>query len=69
MDFYHDVDLYQQSRVIYTLLAYLRDIGGLFGAFNGIFGSLIFILTFNGLYQLLTSRLYRVNAMEETDED
>ena len=47
----------------------MRDIGGLFGAFNGIFGGLLFVLTFNGLYQLLTSRLYRVNVVPEDQND
>lgn len=67
VEFYHDVDQYVQVRVIYTLLAFLRDIGGLFGAFNGIFGGIIFILTFNALYQQLTSRLYRVNVLSGID--
>ena len=50
VDFYHDMDLYTYTRSTYTLLDYLRDIGGLLGAFNGVFGALVFILNFNGLY-------------------
>jgi len=42
------------------MLDYLRDIGGLFGAFNAIFGTIVFILNFNGLYQLITSTMFRV---------
>lgn len=44
------MDLYDYTRTSYTLLDYLRDIGGLFGAFNAISGALVFILNFNGLY-------------------
>ena len=61
--------MYKAYRVIYTLLSFLKDIGGLFSAFNGMFGGLMFILTFNGLYQLLTSRLYRVNVLPENAND
>ena len=50
IDFYLDMDLYDYTRSTYTLLDYLRDIGGLFGAFNAISGGLVFVLNFNGLY-------------------
>ena len=52
------------ERKIYTILGLLRDVGGLWGALSGISSGITFILTFNGLYQLLTSRLYRVNYSE-----
>ena len=61
VDYYHDQDLQKVSRVVYNILGFLRDVGGLWGALQGIFNGIVFILTFNGLYQLLTSRLYRVN--------
>ena len=60
IDFYHDMNLYKYTRTTYTLLDYLRDIGGLLGAFNGVFSGIVFILNFNGLYQLMTSRLFKV---------
>lgn len=58
------MDQYTYTRVTYTFLDYMRDIGGLFGAFNAIFGALIFILNFNGLYQFITSRLFQVQTFE-----
>ena len=54
--------MFQISREVYTVLGFLRDVGGLLGALNGIFNGIAFVLTFNGLYQLLTSRLYRVDS-------
>ena len=33
IEFYQGSDLYSYSRITYTFLDYLRDIGGLFGAF------------------------------------
>ena len=63
VSFYISGDLIRYTRTTYSLLDYLRDIGGLFGAFNAIFGSIVFILNFNGLYQLLTSTLFRVQSL------
>ena len=60
IDFYVSSDQFLYTRTTYSLLDYLRDIGGLFGAFNAIFGAIVFILNFNGLYQLLTSTMFRV---------
>lgn len=53
------------TRSTYSLLDYLRDIGGLFGAFNAIFGSIVFVLNLNGLYQLLTSTMFRVQTLTQ----
>ena len=50
VDYYHDKDLYKVSREVYTVLGFLRDVGGLLGALNGIFNGIAFVLTFNGLY-------------------
>ena len=61
VDYYHDQDLHHTQRIVYTILGFLRDVGGLWGALTGIFNGIAFVLTFNGLYQLLTSLLYRVN--------
>ena len=63
MSFLHDQDKYTYDRRTYTILDYLRDIGGLLGSFNGIFTGLIFIVNFNGLYHWLTSQLYTVQSM------
>ena len=55
IEFVHDQNYYKYRRITYTILDYLRDIGGLLGSFNGIFTGLIFIVNFNGLYHWLTS--------------
>ena len=55
-----DKDLYKYVRNAYTILDLLRDIGGLFNALNVIFSALVFLLNFDGLYQWLTSKLFRV---------
>ena len=60
INFYASSDQFLYTRTTYSLLDYLRDIGGLFGAFNAIFGSIVFVLNFNGLYHLLTSTMFRV---------
>ena len=63
-----DHNLYIYKRTTYSFLDYLRDIGGLFSSFNAIFNGLVFILNYNGLFQLLTSRLFRIQ-IEPDDED
>lgn len=50
-----DNNLYTMRRLSYSILDYLRDIGGLFGALNGIFSGIVFVLNFNGMQQWLTS--------------
>ena len=57
------MDLYEYTLSTNTLLDYLRDIGGLFGALNAISAALVFILNFNGLNQFLTSRLFNVQLI------
>ena len=63
--FSQDKDLYKYVRNAYTILDLLRDIGGLFGALNAIFTALVFLLNFDGLYQWLTSHLFRVQLMPD----
>ena len=60
-----DNDLYKYVRNVYTILDLLRDIGGLYGALNAIFTAIVFILNFDGLYQWLTSKLFRVEIMPQ----
>ena len=60
VEFVHDKDFYKYARTSYTFMDLLRDVGGLLGALNGVFSSIIFILNFNGLYWWLTSQLFRV---------
>ena len=55
--------LKKYDRVAYSLLDYLRDIGGLFGAFNALFTGIVYFFNFNGLYQWLTSMLFRVQCV------
>ncbi len=57
------------TRTTYNLLDYLRDIGGLFGALNAIFGAIVFVLNFDGLYQLLTSTLFRVQTLDQASQN
>ena len=48
------------QRIVYNVLDYLGDIGGLFGTFTGLATTFSLILNFNGVYHLLTSQLFRV---------
>ena len=61
----HDQNLYKYSRKTYSFLDYLRDLGGLLSSVNGLFTVLVFIVNFEGLYQWLTSSLYRVQSMTD----
>ena len=45
-----DPSLYRSNRFGYSFLDYLRDIGGLFGAFNAIFTGIVFIMNFNAMH-------------------
>ena len=45
-----DHDLHKYQRITYSLLDYLRDIGGLFGAFNAIITVIVFVLNFNAMH-------------------
>ena len=60
-----DTDLYTYTRTAYSLLDFLRDIGGLFGAFNAIFTGIVWVLNFNGIYQWLSSNLFKVQSLKE----
>lgn len=60
IEFYQGSDLYSYSRITYTFLDYLRDIGGLFGAFQALFGGLVFVLSIDSMYQWITSQVFRV---------
>ena len=61
----HDQNFYKYSRKTYSFLDYLRDLGGLLSSVNGLFTVLVFIVNFEGLYQWLTSSLYRVQSMTD----
>ena len=50
------------QRIVYNVLDYLGDIGGLFGTFNGAAAAFSLILNFNGAYHLLTSSLFSVQT-------
>ena len=63
--FTHDPDHYKYTRITYTFLDYLRDIGGLLGSLYGFFTVIVFFMNFNGLYHLLTSQLFRVQSLSE----
>ena len=39
--------------------------GGLFNAFNAIFTSIVLFLNYNGLYQMRTSKLFRVESLSD----
>ena len=47
------------------MLDLLRDIGGLFNAFNAIFSGIVIFLNYNGLYHWLTSKLFRAESMSD----
>lgn len=65
VNFIHDQDYYTYSRTIYTILDYLRDIGGLLSSFTGIFAGIIFIVNYNGIYHWLAAILYRVQSLSD----
>ena len=50
------------QRIVYNVLDYLGDIGGLYGTFNGFSAVFSLILNFNGAYHLLTSQLFSVQT-------
>ena len=50
------------QRIVYNVLDYLGDIGGLFGTFNGLANTFSLIMNFNGVYHLLTSSLFSVET-------
>ena len=62
IDFVHMEEYYRYDRITYSILDYLRDIGGVLSSFNSFFTALIFIVNYNGLYQWLTSVLYKVES-------
>ena len=51
------------QRIVYNVLDYLGDIGGLFGIFSGFASVFSLIMNFNGVYHLLTSSLFRVETL------
>ena len=44
------LDQVRISRSAFSMLDFLGDIGGLFGALNAIFGGIVIALQFNGLH-------------------
>ena len=63
-----DQDLYEYTRTAYSLLDFLRDIGGLYGAFNAIFTGIVLVLNYDGMYQWLSSILFKVQSLREHSE-
>ena len=57
-----DQDRLLVQRIVYNVLDYLGDIGGLFGTFNGLANTFSLIMNFNGVYHLLTSSLFSVET-------
>lgn len=57
-----DPDQLTVQRIVYTMLDYLGDIGGLYGTFNGFCIVMNLFLNFNGVYHLLTSSTYQVQS-------
>lgn len=57
-----DLDRLVIQRIVYNLLDYLGDIGGLFGTFTGLATTFSLILNYNGVYHLLTSSLFQVET-------
>lgn len=57
-----DSDRLQIVRVVYNILDYLGDIGGLFGTFNGLATVFSLVMNYNGVYHLLTSSLFQVTS-------
>ena len=52
----------QFQRIVYNVLDYLGDIGGLYGTLTGAAAVFSLILNFNGAYHLLTSQLFSVQT-------
>ena len=65
VEYVHDKDLYRYTRTTYTFLDVLRDVGGILGALSGVFTGIVFVLNFNGIYQWLTSKLFRVQDIQD----
>lgn len=47
---------------MYSSLDFLGDIGGLYGTFNGFASTFTLLLNFNGVYHLLTSKLFKAET-------
>lgn len=62
-----DRDRVLVQRIVYNMLDFLGDIGGLYGAFNGVATVLCLVLNFNGEYHLLTSSLFSVQTKVAKD--
>lgn len=62
-------DLATIARFNYGIFDIMRDVGGLFGALNGIATGIVFVLNFNGLHQWLTSKLFRVQSLSDHTRD
>ena len=62
------LDEKKTSRSVYSLLDFLGDIGGLFGALNAIFGGIVITLQFNGLLQYITPNMYKVKQKKTAEE-
>ena len=57
-----DLDQIAIHRIVYNILDYLGDIGGLFGTFTALATVFSLILNYNGVYHLLTSSLFKLET-------
>ena len=60
INFSASLDQVQINRTVVTMLDFLGDIGGLFQALSAIAGSIVVVLSFNGLHQYITPNMYKV---------
>ena len=48
---------YETTRTVYMIMDFLKDIGGLFTAIEKIFGAIVIILQYRGMYMHITSAM------------
>ena len=48
---------YETTRTVYTIMDLLKDVGGLFTAIGKIFGAIVMILQYRGMYMHITSAM------------
>ena len=47
----------ETTRTVYTIMDLLKDVGGLFTAIGKIFGAIVMILQYRGMYMHITSAM------------
>ena len=55
---------HEYTRTVYNILDFMRDMGGLFNALTLIFGTIIAILQYRGMYMTVTSLMLKTREIK-----